>query len=45
MRGVSLGLFARPFTFALCAHVFAPAFASGFVGTGTEQTYAGDYGK
>ena len=45
VRGVSLGLVARPFTFALCAHVFAPAFASGFVGTGTEQAYAGHYGK
>ena len=45
MRGVSLGLVARPLTFALCAHVFAPAFASRFVGTGTEQAYAGHYGK
>ena len=35
--GVSLGFIACLFPFALCAPILAPAFVSGFVGTGTEQ--------
>ena len=43
--GVSLGFVACLFPFALCARVFAPALASRFVGTGTEQAVASHYGK
>ena len=45
MRGESLGLFACSLTVALCAHVFGLAFAVGFVGTSSDQAYAGHYGK
>ena len=45
MRGESLGLVACPLIFLVCAHVFGPAFAAGFVGTSSDQAYAGHYGK
>ena len=35
----------RPFPFAFCAHVFPPAFTSGFVGAGIEQTDTSHDGK
>ena len=45
VRGVSLGLITCPFPFAFCAHVLAPACASGFVGAGTEQADTSHYDK
>ena len=44
-REASLGLITCPFLFAFCAHVLEPAFASGFVGVGTEQADTSHYGK
>ena len=45
LRGISLGLVAGLFPFALCDHVFFLAFASRFVGTETEQADASHYAK
>ena len=45
VRGASLGLIACPFPFAFCAHVLPPAFASEFVGAGTEQADTSHCGK